>query len=167
MSGKLRPAELLAGSGAIILFASTFLVWFSLPSAQELLQLAPNAKLAGGGSGNVTIDLNVWDLGWARVWIYLAIFLGFSMVLAALLSRTAEWSIILCTPLVVVSLAAFICLFVRLFDSPRPYAETQVGFYIALVGCGMLLAGTLWAIRDDSVPEGFDKAPRPEFIQVD
>lgn len=166
MSGKLRPAEWLAGAGAIILFASTFLTWFSLPSAQDLLQLAPSARLVGGG-GDETIDLNVWDLGWARIWIYLAIFLGICMVLSALFSRTAEWAIILCTPLVFVSLAAFICLFVRLFYTPRPFAATEPGFYVALVSCGMLLVGTLWAIRDDTVPEGFDRAPRPEYIHVD
>lgn len=157
---------MLAGAGAIVMFIATFLPWFSLPSASELVKLAPGARLVGGGSDG-SIDLNVWDLGWARWWVYLAILLGVCMVLAALLSRTADWSMILNTPLVVVSFIAFMCLFVRLFDSPRPYASAQLGFYMAFVGSAMLLAGTMWAIRDDSVPEGFDKAPRPEFIHVD
>lgn len=166
MAGKLRPSEILAGIGAIAMFIATFLPWFALPSAGELVKLAPGARLVGGGSDSA-IDLNVWDLGWARWWIYLAILLGVCMVLAALFSRTADWSIILCTPLVVVSLIAFLCLLVRLFDSPRPYATAQLGFYLAFAGCAALLGGTMWAIRDDTVPEGFDKAPRPEFIHVD
>lgn len=166
MSGKLRPAEIVAAIGTALLFVSTFLTWFSLPSAGELLKLAPSARLVGGGS-DTSIDLNVWDLGFARWWIYLSILLGVCMVLAALLSRTADWSMILNTPLVVCSLIATICLIVRLLDSPRPYASADFGFYLALIGALTLLAGVCWAIRDDTVPDGFEKAPRPEFIQVD
>lgn len=166
MSEKLRPSELLAGAGALILFVSTFLPWFALPAASDLVKLAPNARLVGGGNDGA-INLNVWDLGFARWWVYLAILLGVCMVLAALLSATPEWSIILCTPLVIVSSITFLCLLVRLFDAPRPYAETQPGFYVAFLGCAALLAGACWAIRDDSVPNGFEKAPRPELIHVD
>jgi hypothetical protein len=166
LSAKLRPSELLAGAGALILFVSTFLPWFALPAASEILKLAPNARLVGGGNDGA-IDLNVWDLDFARWWIYLAIFLGICMVLAALLSATPEWSIILCTPLVIVTSMAFLCLLVRMFDSPHPHAETQPGLYLAFLGCAVLLAGVCWAIRDDSVPNGFVKAPRPELIHVD
>jgi hypothetical protein len=166
MSSKLRPAELLALAGALAMFVATFLPWFALPSAADLVRLAPGARLVGGGSDS-SIDLNVWDLGFARWWVYLAILLGICMVLAALLSRTPEWSIILCTPLVIVSGIAFMCLLVRLFDSPRPYATAQLGFYLAFAGSAALLAGTCWAIRDTSVPDGFDRAPRPELIHVD
>lgn len=166
MSGKLRPSELLVLAGTVVLFISTFLPWFALPSAADIVKLAPGARLVGGGNDG-SINLNIWDLGLARWWIYLAILLGACMVLAALLSRTADWSIIICTPLVLVSGIAFLCLFVRLFDAPRPYASTSPGFYLAFLGGAALFAGTCWAIRDDSVPEGFDKAPRPELIHVD
>lgn len=140
--------------------------WFALPAASELVKLAPNARLVGGGNDGA-IDLNVWDLGFARWWVYLAILLGICMILAALLSSTAEWSIILCTPLVIVSGITFLCLLVRLFNSPRPYAENQPGLYLAFIGCAALLAGVCWAIRDDTVPNGFAKAPRPELIHVE
>jgi hypothetical protein len=166
LSQKLRPAEWLSLAGALLLFVSTFLPWFALPGITELRKLAPQARLDGGGDDG-PINLNVWDLGFARWWIYLAILLGVCMVLAALLSRTPEWSIILCTPLVLVSGIALICLLVRLFDAPRPYAETTTGFYIALIGAIGLFAGTCWAIRDDSAPAGFERAPRPELIHVD
>lgn len=166
MSEKLRPSELLAGAGALMLFVATFLPWFALPAASDLVKLAPNARLVGGGNDGA-INLNVWDLGFARWWVYLAILLGVCMVLAALLSATPEWSIILCTPLVIVSSITFLCLLVRLFDAPRPYAEAQPGFYVAFLGCAALLAGVCWAIRDDSAPGGFEKAPRPELIHVE
>lgn len=166
MSDKLRPSEWLIGIGALALLISTFLPWFALPSANEILNLAPSAKLVGAGETGA-LKLNVWDLGLARWWVYLAILLGISVVLAALLSRTPDWSTILCTPLVVVGLIAFICLLVRLLDPPRAHATAQVGFYLGLVGSITLLGGALWAIRSELVPEGFDKAPRPEFIEVD
>src|SRR6476646_4697816 len=112
-----------------MLFVSTFLPWFALPSAASIARDTPGARLVGGGTDS-PIDLNVWDLGFARWWVYLAILLGACMVLAALLSRNAEWSIILCSPLVLVSGIAFLCLFVRLFDAPHPYATNQFGLYL-------------------------------------
>lgn len=148
------------------MFIATFLPWFSLPSAADLVKLAPNARLVGGGNDGA-INLNVWDLGFARWWIYLAILLGVCMVLAALLSRTPDWSVILCTPLVFVSGIAMLCMLVRLLDAPRAYAGKEFGFYLAFAGCAALLGGTLWALRDETVPDGFDKAPRPELIHVD
>jgi hypothetical protein len=166
LSAKLRPAELLALAGTLVLFVSTFIPWFALPSAASIARETPGARLVGGGTDGA-INLNVWDLPVARWWIYLAILLGACMVLAALLSRTAEWSIILCTPLVFVSGIAFLSLLVRLFNSPTAYASNQFGLYLAFLGSVALFAGTCWAIRDDSVPEGFEKAPRPELIHVD
>ncbi|MBJ7355294.1 MAG: hypothetical protein JHC98_10770 [Thermoleophilaceae bacterium] len=166
MSAKLRPAEFLALAGTVILFISTFLPWFALPSAASIARDTPGARLVGGGDDG-PINLNVWDLSLTRWWVYLAILLGACMVLAALLSKTAEWSIILCTPLVLVSGIAFLCLLGRLFNSPTSYATNQFGLYLAFVGSAALFAGTCWAIRDDSVPEGFEKAPRPELIHVD
>ena len=165
MSAKLRPSEWLIGAGALALLISTFLPWFALPSANEILNLAPNAKLVGDGEMGA-LNLNVWDLGVARWWVYLAILLG-GVVLAALLSRTPNWSTILCTPLICISLISTVCILVRLLDPPRAHASAQPGFYLAFVGSAALLAGALWAIRSEFVPEGFDKAPRPEFIEVD
>ncbi len=166
MSGKLRPAELLTLFGTALLFVSTLLPWFALPGIDELRKLAPTARLEGSGDGG-PINLNVWDLGFARWWIYLAIILGACMILAALLSRTPEWAIILCTPLVVVSGIALLCLLVRMLSSPRPYADPTGGFYLALIGGIALFAGACWAIRDDSSPAGFERAPRPELLRVD
>lgn len=166
MSAKLRPAELVSLAGAVLLFVATFLPWFALPGIDELKKLAPTARLEGTGDGG-PINMNVWDLGFARWWIYLAILLGVCMVLAALLSRTPEWSIILCTPLVLVSGIALLNLLFRLFSSPRPYAEATGGFYLAVVGGLLLFAGACWAIRDDSAPSGFEKAPRPELLRID
>lgn len=166
MAAKLRTSDILVGIGSVALLISTFLPWFSLPSAADLVKLAPGARLVGGGS-DTSIDLNVWDLQVTRWWIYLSVFLGICLVLAALLSRTPDWSTILGTPLMVVSLFAVIALLIHLVSAPRPYSSAQFGFYLALGGALLLLVGTGWGLRDETVPEGFDKAPRPELIEVD
>lgn len=166
MAGKLRGAEVLVAVGTSILFASTFFSWFSLPSAGDLAQLSPGTQLIGGG-GDMSIDLNVWDLGFARWWVYASILLGVWLVIAALFAPSPNWATILGTPLVVCSLVMVICLLVRLLDAPRPYSTADIGFYIALVGALALHAGAAWGLRDDSAPDGFVRAPRPEMVEVE
>lgn len=166
MSAKLRVSDYLVGAGSVLLLISTFMAWFSLPPVSELLRAAPGARAVGGGNDG-SIDLNVWDLSMARWWVYLSIFLGICLVLAALLSRTSDWSTILGTPLVIVSGLCTISLLIRLVDSPRPYSSAQLGFYLALIGSIWLVVGAAWGLRDETVPDGFDKAPRPELIHVD
>ena len=163
--GKLRISDLTALLGAVLLFVATFLSWFELPGVEQLRELAPNATLEGVGTTS-SLTLNVWDLGITRWFVYLAIGLAFCMILAALLSRTAEWAVILATPLVIVSFFALLGMVIRLFDSPRPYSEAMFGFYLGLAGSIVLFAGAFWAIRDESVPDGFDKAPSPEQLRV-
>lgn len=166
MAGKLRGSEWLAAAGTLTLFVSTFLPWFSLPTASQLSLSAPGARVVGIGA-DAPIHLNVWDLGFARWWIYLTVLLGAWMVLAALFSRTPDWSTILCTPLGLTSFIAVVCLVVRVLVAPRPNATALAGLYLALVGAAAVFAAVGWALRDETVPDGFDKAPRPELIQVD
>lgn len=166
MFGKLRGSEILLGAGSVLLYISTFMPWFSLPGVSDLVKLAPSAQAVGGGPDR-SIDLNVWDLPLARWWVYLTIFLGLCVLLAALLSRTPDWSMILLTPLLLAVTAATISLLWRLIDSPRPYSTAQSGFYLAIAGVLLVLGGTCWGLRDESVPSGFEKAPRPQLIEVD
>lgn len=166
MSEKIRPSEGLSLGAALVLFVATLMPWFSLPGVSELQKLAPNARAEGGGS-LASIDLNIWDLGFARWFIYIAILLGVCMFLAALFSRNPEWAVILATPLAIFGGFAMISLLVRLFDSPRPYADATGWFYVAVVASVALFASACWALRDESTPEGFDKAPRPELIHVE
>lgn len=166
MSSKLRASDMLVGLGSVLLLISTFMTWFSLPPVATLLREAPGARAVGGGN-DASIDLNVWDLSMARWWVYISIFLGLCLVLSALLSRTPDWSTIIGTPLIFFSLLCTISLFFRLLDSPRPYSSAQLGFYLALLGSLTLLGGTAWGLRDETVPDGFDRAPRPEQIAVD
>lgn len=163
---KVRPSELLALIGALILFGATFFAWFSLPALTELRRLAPNATIVGGGDPGA-IDLNVWDLQFARWFIYLSILLAVCMFLAALLSRTADWAMILATPTTFFSGIAMICMIVRTFDAPRDFADPTGWLYVGLVGSIILFASSCWAIRDESVPSGFEKAPHPELIEVE
>lgn len=166
MAGKLRISELMIGAGSLALLVSTLFPWFSLPSGGELVTSVPGTHLVGPAHDR-SIDLNVWDLPLARWWVYLTILLGICVLLAALLSESPDWATILLTPLVLASIFAVIALMFRLIDSPRPYSSAQFGFFLGLAAAVLTLAGTLWALRDESVPDGFAKAPRPEQIEVE
>jgi hypothetical protein len=166
MAAKLRVSEWLIGLGSIALLASTLLPWFALPSGGKLVTMVPGTRLSGPARDSA-INLNVWDLPVARWWVYLTILLGACVVLAALLSQTPNWSTVLLTPLVLVGLLATVSLLIRLADAPRPFSDPQVGFILALLSTGLILGATLWALRDETVPEGFIKAPRPEWIEVE
>lgn len=166
LSEKVRPSELLAFIGGILLLLTTFFPWFSLPGVDELRKTVPEARVIGGGDTG-SIDLNVWDLTFARWFVYLTILLAVWMFLAALLSRTADWSMILATPLVVFSFVTLLCMLVRTLDAPRDLAEHTMWLWLALLASITTFASACWAIRDDTVPAGFDKPPRPELVEVE
>lgn len=166
MLRRLRLSEWLIAVGALVLLVATLMPWFAQPSAAEIVQGAPGVQLTGSGA-EVPIRSNVWDLGFARWWVYLSIAIGIWLVLAALLSRTAQWATILATPLVLVTPVALICLLVRLVDPPRQHAVAQSGLIVALIGAVVLLVGALWSLRDESTPDGFEGPPRPELLRVD
>lgn len=149
LSAKIRGSEWLVLAAATLLLVSTFFAWFEIPHF------------------GVTLEANVWDLTIVRWWIYLAIVLGLSVFLTALLSRTPDWSVILCTPLVVFSLVAMISMIWRAIDSPIDGAAATGWFYVALAAAIALFAGACWAIRDERVPAGFLESPEPEFIEID
>lgn len=166
MSEKVRPSELLALVGALILFCSTFFAWFTLPGLAELQKLAPNASIVGGGNPG-SIDLNVWDLQFARWFVYLSVLLAVCMFLAALLSRTADWAMILATPTTFFSGIAMICMLVRAVDSPRDFADPTVWFFVGLFGSVLLFIGSCWAIRDETVPSGFAGPRKIDQLEVE
>jgi hypothetical protein len=166
MADKLRPPELLIGAASLLLLGSTFLPWFSLPGAAELSKQVAGSQLVGGASDSA-VDFNVWDLPVARFWVYLVILLGIGLVLAALFSPTPGWSTILLTPLAIVTSFLVIALLYRLLVAPRHGAGAELGFYLALVGTFGVFGGTLWGLRDETVPPGFEKPPAPELIEVD
>ncbi|MGB0871669.1 MAG: hypothetical protein ACPGYP_00880 [Solirubrobacterales bacterium] len=163
---KVRPSEFFALIAALVLLIATFSAWFTLPAIDELRQLAPNANVIGGGDGGA-INLNVWDLHFTRWFVYLSVLLAVCMFLAALLSRTADWSMILATPLTVCSFVAAIGMTYRVIDSPRDFADATGWFYVAVISSLTLFAAACWAIRDESVPAGFDQPPSPERLQLD
>jgi hypothetical protein len=165
-SEKLRGAEYLTAISGLVLFICTFLSWFSMPSIDDLKNVAPDAFVEGSGSSGA-INLNVWDLHFARWFVYLAILVAAWMVLAAIFSANPEWSVILATPLVFVSGIAMLSMIYRVFDTPRATAEPTTIFYVAVAASIGLFAGACWAIRDEHVPPGFIKAPQPTVIEVD
>lgn len=165
-SEKLRGAEYLTAISALVLFICTFLPWFRLPNLDDIRKIAPDAIIDGSGSSSA-IALNIWDLHFARWFIYLAILVAAWMVFAAIFSANPEWSVILATPLILVSGIAMLALTYRVFDAPRATAETEPIFYLAVAASIGVFAGACWAIRDEHVPPGFAKAPQPETISID
>lgn len=148
-NAKIRGSEWLVLAASVALLISSYFAWF---------------ELAHFG---VTLEMNLWDLSVARWWVYLAVALGLSVYLTALLSRTPDWSVILCTPLVIFSFFAMVSLLWRVIDSPVDAASATAWFYVAVVSSVALFAGACWAIRDESVPSGFLRSPKPEMIEVD
>lgn len=165
-SEKVRPSELIAFIGGVALLICTFFPWFSLPGVEELRKIAPEARVVGTGDTG-SIDLNVWDLTFARWFVYLTILVAVWMFLAALLSKTADWSMILATPLVVFSFVTLLCMLVRTVDAPRDLAEHTLWFWLALLASITTFGAACWAIRDETVPAGFTKPPRPELVEVE
>lgn len=164
MFTKLRPAEWLTALGTILLFGATFKPWFETPGIADLGELAPDAQNIGGLVEG--LQLNVWDLSVSRWLIYAALILCAWMVIAALFGDTPQWSIVFNTPALFVSLLATVGLVVRSI-SPPDDSSILVSYWIAVVGGALMLAGTAWAIRNESVPEGFLQAPEPEHITLD
>lgn len=163
MFTHLRKAEYLTGTGAIMLFASTFFPWFEIPGS-ERLDIAPEAKLLGETS--IGFELNVWDLSVARWLVYLAILSAAWMIVAALFADSARWSVILGTPTLLFGICAAVGLVFRLINPPAG-AGVTTAFYVAVAGGLLLLAGAMWAVRDDSTPPAFDNAPEPEAVHLD
>lgn len=159
----LRKAELVAGVGAAVMFAATFSAWFKVPVV-ERLDVAPDAQRVGGTSFNV--HLNVWDLGIARWFVYLAILSAAWMIVAAIFADSARWSVILGTPTALFGTGAAIGLVHRLIDPPSGSSVTSA-YYVAVAGGLLLMAGGLWAVRDDSSPPAFDRSPEPEIVHLD
>lgn len=144
MSSRLRMAEVVAGLGAAALLATTFAPWFKVRGA----------------------ELNVWNLSIARWFIFLAILSAAWMVIAALFADSARWSVILSTPTGLFGISAAIGLVYRLINPPGGFSVTSA-FYAAVAGGLLLLAGGLWAIRDDSSPPAFDNSPEPEIVHLE
>ena len=165
-SEKLRGSEYLVAVSTLVLFVSTLFAWFEMPGVDALEKIAPDAHVDGTGSSN-PINLNVWDLHFARWFVYIAILCAAWMVLAAIFSANVEWSIILATPTVFFSGIAMLCLIYRLFDAPRAAADPTTVFYVAVAASIGVFAGACWAIRDEHVPPGFVKAPQPEVLHLD
>jgi hypothetical protein len=148
-NAKIRGSEWLVLVSAIALLVTSFFAWFEIPHF------------------GVALELNLWDLSVARIWVYVAIVLGFSVFLTALLSRTPDWSVILCTPLVIFSFFAMISLLLRVINAPQDDAEATAWFYGAVAASVALFGGACWAIRDERVPSGFLGSPHPELIEVE
>ncbi len=164
MFSKMRPAEWLTALGTVMLFGATFKPWFELPGLAELRRIAPDAAAIGGVFEGGR--LNVWDLSVTRWFVYAALAFNAWMLVAAIFGDTPHWAIVFNTPgLFCSSLAAF-GLVLRLINPPDD-ASILPFFGVAVAGGLIMLAGSAWAMRDESTPAGFLQAPTPERVRLE
>lgn len=164
MFNKLRIQEWLLGVGVVMLFGATLKPWFTIPGAERLGNIAPDAILEGSTSASV--GLNVWDLGFTRWFVYLAIFCAASLLIAAAYGESVHYAIVMATPTVVLSLISSIGLVARLIWPPAGATQTETAFYVAVAGSLLMFIATCWSIRDEYVPPGYVSAPEPENLPL-
>lgn len=164
MLRKLRLAEWLIALGVIVLFASTFKSWFTLPGSEMLDLVAPDAELLGNTASGT--GLNVWDLAIARWFVYMALISGALLVVAAMFGETVHYAIVMATPTVLFSFLSSTALVFRLISPP---ANTQIEpvFYAAVAGSLLLLVAAGWSMRSEFVPDGYAVSPEPEHVHLD
>jgi len=145
-AGRLRTGELLAGAGAVVLFVSLFLKWFSPGDA--------------GG----------WDsLGWLVLALAtLAVALAAWLVVATAAVRPVTQIVAAAVLTSVFGAIALIALALRtLAFQPGTDALVSVeyGAWIGLAGAALLACGAWWALADErtDAPESayVPPAPRP------
>jgi hypothetical protein len=142
--GRLRGGELLAGAGAVVLFVSLFLEWFS----------------PGEASG--------WSsLGWLVLALAtLAVALATWLVVATAARRpvtqivTADVLASTVAPIAVIALVLRTLLFQPGVDE---LVSVQYGAWIGLVGALALAVGAWWALADErtDAPESAYTPPAP------
>lgn len=167
MLSKLRISEWLTAIGVALLFGATFRPWFEVPVSDEWRPFTrdtnigdPPLSLADGGG-----QLNVWDLTVTRWLIYGALLACAWMVIAALFGETPRWAVVLNTPALLLSACATLGLVVRLINPPAG-ANVLAAYWPAVVGGALMLVGSAWALRDDSVPAAYRQAPPPERLHA-
>lgn len=165
MFSKLRISEWLVGLGVVLLFGATFKPWFTVPGAEKLEDLATDALLEG--STSLGTGLNVWDLGFTRWFVYLALICAALMLVAAVFGETVHFAIVMATPTVLFSFICSIGMIVRLIWPPAGASETETAFYVAVAGSLLIFLAGCWSIRDEYVPPGYEPAPDPERISLE
>lgn len=164
MIGRLRNGEKLASVGVLLTFIATFKPWFELPGAVDLENLAPDAVYLGGAPAER--GLNIWDLSVGRWFIYLAILFTAWMIIAAIANDTPRWALTLNTPSLFFSTLAALNAIVHLIWPPEN-ASLASFFWLAVAGILLMLAGTAWSFRDETVPDAYRQAPPPEHIKLE
>jgi hypothetical protein len=143
-AGRLRTGELLAGAGAVVLFVSLFLEWFSPGDA--------------GG----------WDsLGWLVLALAtLAVALAAWLVAATVAGRPVTQVVaadVLTSLFGAIALLALVLRTLVFQPGVDELVSVEYGAWIGLAGAALLAIGAWWALADErtDAPESAYVAPAP------
>jgi len=146
-SSRLRPGELLAAAGGVVLLGSLVMDWYALAGRR-----AP-----GGGEG--TIGRNAWQ-SLTVLDLLLAVLAVAAIALVALNAVRRSPSLPVAAEVLTTALAvpATVFLVYRLIDHPGPNGAfgpeevvgVEPGAYVGLVATLAVLAGAFFAMRDES-----------------
>ena len=128
--GRLRPGDLVAGAGALLLLAATlFLDWYSGASAWEAFSV---------------LDVVLALLALPALGLVVAQATRASPAVPVFLSVLAS----------VTGLLAVLLIGYRILNQPGPNdaVEVDAGAWVGLAAAALMLAGACWSARDESMP---------------
>jgi hypothetical protein len=141
--GRLRPAELVAGGGALLLLAATLLLdWYSGASAWEAFSVL-----------DVVLALLALP--------------ALMLVVAQATRVSPACPVFLSVVSIVTGLLAVLLIGYRILNQPGPNdaVEVDAGAWIGLAAAALMLAGACSSARDESMPRAkyppVEKVPAP------
>jgi hypothetical protein len=127
--GRLRPADLVAGGGALLLAAALFLDWYSGASAWEAFSV---------------LDVVLALLALPPL----------ALVVAQATRASPSVPVLLSVLSIVAGLLAFVLIGYRILNQPGPNdaVDVEAGAWVGLAAAALVFAGGWWSTRDEAMP---------------
>ena len=154
--GRLRPADVLAGIGGVVLLASLWLDWYGI----DVGALIRGANPAGDGVLSVLNTFSTPELtGWQAfsvvdILLALAALLAIGVPVTSALAHSPAKPVAFALLATVAGALAVLLVLYRIVDQPGSNALVTVkaGAWIGLTGAILAFVGSWLALADDSTP---------------
>jgi hypothetical protein len=154
--GRLRPADVLAGIGGVVLLGSLSLSWYGI----NVGALIRGGSPAGDGVLNVLNTFSTPDItGWQAfsvidILLALAALLAIGVPVTSALARSPAKPVAFALLATVAGFLAVLLVLYRIVNQPGSNAVVTVkaGAWIGLAGAVLAFAGSWLALADDSTP---------------
>jgi hypothetical protein len=142
--GRLRPVDLVAGAGGLVLLASLFLRWYGVDAGIGALEEIPGGDDRGltGWQSFTAID----------VLLALVALLAVAVPLAAAAVRGPALPVALTVIGTVLGALAALLVALRLLIAPGWAVDLRLGAWVGLAGALLACAGSFLALKDESTP---------------